>query len=109
MRNLMPFRSKGIALFLVTLVFLLLLVTSCGDKCEVSNTYVYYEPVYSTSAEIKTQVGMRAAQDIKNPSRIYFKDGFLFINENGEGIHIIDNRDPANPVKKSFLNIPGNY
>jgi hypothetical protein len=65
--------------------------------------------VYSTSAEIKAQVGMRAAQDIKNPSRIYFKDGFLFINENGEGIHIIDNRDPAHPIKKSFLNIPGNY
>jgi hypothetical protein len=27
----------------------------------------------------------------------------------GEGIHIIDNKNPANPIPLKFLNIPGNY
>jgi len=86
-----------------------ILFSSCSDKCVVTNTYVYYEPVYSTSAEIKASVSLRAPQAISNAGKIYFKDDIVFINEVGEGIHIIDNHDPSNPKPLSFLNIPGNY
>ncbi len=40
---------------------------------------------------------MKAPQDVKNLGRIYVKDAFLFVNEIGEGIHIYDNHDPAQP------------
>jgi hypothetical protein len=83
-------------------------LNQCSDKCQVTNTYVYYEPVYTTTAAIRNAVKLLPAQEIKSPGKIYFKDGFLFINEPDKGIHIIDNSNPATPVPKSFLNIPGN-
>jgi len=70
---------------------------------------VYYEPVFSTSAEIKASIGFRPPQSISSAGKIYFKDDILFINEIGDGIHIIDNQNPASPVPLGFLNIPGNY
>ncbi len=70
---------------------------------------VYYQPIYSTSAQVKAAVKLEAPKEMSQLGRIYFKDGYLFINEVGEGIHIIDNRSPANPKPISFLAIPGNY
>jgi len=94
--------------------FLLLLTialvgVSCSDKCEETYEYVYFEPVYATTAEIKAGVKQESAKPLAQIGRIYFKDGFLFINEAGAGIHIIDNRNPATPQNISFLTIPGNY
>jgi len=85
------------------------LFSNCSDKCVVTNTYVYYEPVYTTSAEIKAAIKFNAAQPISDAGKIYFKDDILFINEIGDGIHIIDNHNPSNPLPLGFLNIPGNY
>ena len=39
---------------------------------------------------------------------MYFKDGYLFINEYGKGIHVIDNSNPSNPEKVAFYEIMGN-
>jgi len=94
--------------------FLFLLLTfafsfdRCSDKCQVKSKFVYYAPVYSTTAEIKAAAGMRAAREVKNLGKIYVKDAFLFVNEAGEGIHIFDNHDPAVPQPIGFLNVPGN-
>ncbi len=84
-------------------------VTECSDKCEETYHFVYYEPTYSTSAEIKAAVSLTQPKPLSDIGRIYFKDGILFINESGKGIHIIDNSNPSNPTPLSFLNIPGNY
>jgi hypothetical protein len=83
--------------------------TSCSDTCEQTRQLVYFQPVYSTSAQIKAAVKLEAPKEMSQIGRIYFKDGYLFINEAGEGIHIIDNRTPSNPKPISFLAIPGNY
>jgi hypothetical protein len=65
--------------------------------------------VYATSAQIKAAVALEGPREMSQIGRIYYKDGYLFINETGAGIHIIDNRAPANPTLLSFLKIPGNY
>ena len=107
MKNLtLPRIAATLCLKLTLVIFFL---GSCSDKCEVTNTYTYFEPVYSTKAEVKALIGIKEPQPISNAGRIYFKDGILFINESGKGIHIIDNHDPASPTPLSFLNIPGNY
>ncbi|MBX2916258.1 MAG: hypothetical protein KF856_13390 [Cyclobacteriaceae bacterium] len=85
------------------------IISSCSDKCEETYNYVYYEPVYSTTAAIRAAIKQEAPRALSQIGRIYFKDGYLFINEAGEGIHIIDNRNPAAPQNISFLAIPGNY
>ncbi|HQB36947.1 MAG TPA: hypothetical protein PLI41_05315, partial [Bacteroidales bacterium] len=48
------------------------------------------------------------AIEITNPGKIYFKDNYLFVNEVGKGIHVIDNSDPADPKKLCFYEIMGN-
>jgi hypothetical protein len=107
MKNYYPNPSK--ISFILTLFSMLALLSGCSDKCEETRNLVYYQPVYSTSAQIKAAVSLQGPVEMSQIGKIYFKDGYLFINEIGEGIHIIDNRLPANPKKLSFLKIPGNY
>ena len=92
----------------ISLLFVLIF-QSCEDKCRVESTYVYYEPVYATAAEIKTSVSFKSPQDLVSPGKIYLKDKILFVNEAGKGIHLYDNTSPASPKPLGFLNIPGNY
>jgi len=107
MKNIDVHQTK-LAFVLVLFAFVAILA-SCSDKCEETRNLVYYEPVYSTPAQIKAAVTLQVPQEMSQIGKIYFKDGYLFINEIGEGIHIIDNRTPANPKNLSFLKIPGNY
>ena len=107
--------QKRIYVFLYALLFVGLLLgisvllEGCSDACEVTNEYTYYEPVYTTVEEIRASISLVAPQPIKGVGKIYYKDGILFLNEPGEGIHIIDNNNPANPIPLKFLKVPGNY
>jgi hypothetical protein len=87
----------------------LLIPFACEDKYELEQKYSYFEPVYTTPAEIRASVGLVAPQEIKEAGKIYIKDNWLFVNEIGKGIHMIDNANPKAPVIKKFINIPGNY
>ncbi len=64
------------------------------------------KPVYLTSTEA-TAVKSLPPQAIKRLGKIYYKDATIYVNEGNLGVHIIDNADPTNPVKKRFLQIPG--
>lgn len=96
-------------LFMSGLMGISLILEGCTDSCEATTEYVYYEPVYTSLDDLRSAVSMEAPREIENAGRIYIKGKWLFINEPGAGIHIIDNEDPSAPVKKSFLKIPGNY
>ncbi len=96
--------------------FFLLLMTLvlCGinfgcDKCEGLVTNVYFEPVFSTRAEIRESLEVLPGREITSRGKIFFKDGYLFINEPKNGIHIVDNRDPLNPQNIAFINVPGSF
>ncbi|MFC5408774.1 hypothetical protein ACFPMF_05615 [Larkinella bovis] len=78
------------------------------NQDQVTNRQVQgLRPVYASYEEVST-IQTLAPQPLKNPGKIYIKGGFLFINEQGKGIHIVDNSDPAHPKKLSFVSIPGN-
>ncbi|NJM26498.1 MAG: hypothetical protein HC859_14475 [Bacteroidia bacterium] len=96
-------------LFLTVLLGLSVLLEGCTDTCEVTQEYTYYEPVYTTVQEIRESVELTTPQPVHAVGKIYFKDGVLFLNEPGEGIHLIDNSDPSHPSAFGFLRIPGNY
>lgn len=96
-------------LFLTVLLGISVLLEGCSDKCEVTNEYVYYEPVYTTVAQIRAGISLTDPQPIKGVGRIYYNDGYMFVNEPGEGIHILDNHNPSQPIPMKFLKIPGNY
>ncbi|WOK09669.1 hypothetical protein [Imperialibacter roseus] len=108
-----PHEVKDI--FRITVVSIVILIvigflsTGCTDTCEVDRSYTYFKPVYTTTEEIRSAVAFGTPQSVNQPGKIYFKDGILFINEVGEGIHIIDNTNPSSPRQLSFVTIPGNF
>lgn len=95
------------------LPFLLLLATALTgclkDSCSEKRTYTVYTPVYRSAASIREGVALETSRSLETPGKIYVYGDHLFINELGEGLHIFDNSDPANPVNLGFLAIPGNF
>ena len=81
---------------------------SCTDRCEQTRTYKRYSPVTLNVAQIRQGVQSETARELVNPGKIYVKGNFLFINERKQGLHIIDNTNPAAPRNVAFLAIPGN-
>lgn len=98
-------------------LFLLALLSVIGfaaqgclkDQCERKVSYVRVDPIYKTVDEIHTgAVVNEAPRDLTNPGNIYYYNDQIFINERHEGIHVIDNTNPSNPVNIGFISIPGN-
>lgn len=50
---------------------------------------------------------MEAPKAMLSADKIYYKDNYIFICERSKGIHVLDNKDPKNPVQVCFLRIPG--
>lgn len=73
-----------------------------------SESYSGYYAVYMDRANLEKSVFYeKTGRDIKNPGKIYSWRSYLFVNEKYKGVHVIDNADPANPVKKGFIVAPG--
>lgn len=85
-------------------------MSSCmKDSCEREITYMNYTPIYKTIDEIRAgQVLNESPREMCQPGKIYFYNNYIFINESREGVHVIDNSTPENPVNTGFISIPGN-
>jgi len=90
------------------LVVMMAAFTACTDRTQELITYEANVPVYMPFDEFRASFEKRAPSEISHPGKMYFKDGYLFINEYGKGIHVIDNSDPSNPEKVAFYEIMGN-
>ena len=91
------------------LSFTLILQTGCfDDTCTGTQTWIQYNPVYLSDAQLHADISAEDAKDLRNPGKIYFYNNYILINEFREGIHIINNEDPSNPVNEKFISIPGN-
>jgi hypothetical protein len=94
-------------------MILISIVTSCiTDNSEPEERFPFdgtgYRPIY-TDAEKVAKVEIIDAKPLAVPGKIYLLDPYLFINEPGQGIHIVNNADPRNPKNLSFISIQGNY
>lgn len=78
---------------------------SCEDTTY--KEYKGYAPVYLSYTDLRSGISEVQNVDLKNPGKIYFKDNYIFIVEELKGIHVFDNTDPASPVKKTFVKLPG--
>jgi len=90
---------------LTVISFYMFLFTSCEDS-----TYKEYTgnaPVYMTYDDLRKSVAAEQNVSLMNPGKIYFKDNYIFIVEELRGIHVFDNSNPASPVKKTFIKLPG--
>ncbi|MEO9209466.1 MAG: hypothetical protein ABI208_00115 [Ginsengibacter sp.] len=90
-------------------VLLAIILNSCvKDNCKRTYTYSYYVPAYKTTAEIKAGIKNGAVLEVINPGKLVLLGNYIFLNEIDNGIHVIDNRNPASPQNIAFINIPGN-
>ncbi|MHC1705867.1 MAG: LVIVD repeat-containing protein [Tenuifilaceae bacterium] len=90
-------------------VFVLAVVIGgCTDNTTERITYTANVPVYMPYSEFRSSFKKSEPKDSISPGKIYFKDNYLFVNEPGKGIHIIDNSNPSNPQKVAFYEIMGN-
>lgn len=97
--------------FTKTSILLLVLsatLSGCMDRTVERISYTANVPVYMSFSEFRSSFQKSEPIEITLPGKIYFKDGYLFVNEYGKGIHVIDNSDPANPEKIAFYEIMGN-
>jgi len=88
------------------LMFLLIITSACTDK--VFETFTANAPVYLSYTDLRSAVKMTTAREMNNSGKIYFKDQYIFINEKMKGVHVYDVSNPASPVNKGFIDIPGN-
>lgn len=90
------------------LLFAVVLVFSGCLKDKVTRTYSIMRPVYESKATVLASISSGTPATVKHPGKIFLYGNYIFLNEVDKGVHIIDNSNPATPVNKAFLPIPGN-
>jgi hypothetical protein len=92
------------ALFAGIIVF-----SGCSDTVTETVTYMINEPVFMSADQFRSSVKVAAQPvTISNYGKMCFYDGYIYISETEKGIHIIDNRNPANPQNIGFIELMGN-
>lgn len=91
------------------IIILFALLISIGYSCEDKHmrTFVANSPIYMSYDELAESVNQVDPKALENTGKLYFKDNYIFIIEELEGLHIINNSDPANPINQTFIEIPG--
>ncbi|SNY94457.1 LVIVD repeat-containing protein [Flagellimonas pacifica] len=92
-------------LSLVTLVFV-----SC-DTSDDNGDYADYlvaRPLVISKAEFASSVDIIPPRPINESGKVYTYEDYIFVNDKYEGVHVIDNSNPEQPKKISFIKIPGN-
>jgi hypothetical protein len=103
MKNLKP---VFVSVFVLISAFML---NSCQDEVTTMHTYRAMVPVYLQMSDVRARtIVIEPGQELENPGKIYLYGDYLLINEPQEGIHILDNTNPASPVNLNFIPIQGN-
>jgi hypothetical protein len=84
----------------------LLLLASCKNKGGSPDEIIGYAPIYQTDSEVEA-IKSTDPQPIVLGGKIYTKGHYLYQVENGKGIHVLNIQNASNPVKVSFIQIPG--
>jgi len=93
---------------LLPVLAMVVLFGGCTTTTVERVTYTANVPVYMPYSEFRSSFKKTEPKDSISPGKIYFKDNYLFVNEPGKGIHVIDNSNPSNPQKIAFYEIMGN-
>lgn len=80
---------------------------SCTDECTQTRVYRTAVPFQIGIEQARNAVEKSTPQDLVKPGKIYAYNQYLIVSETKKGIHVIDNTNPANPVKIAFVKIPG--
>ena len=87
----------------------MLLLFGCQDTVTETVTYMINEPVFMSADDFRKSVNVTTRViPISDYGKICFYEGYIYIAATGKGIHIIDNRNTANPQNIGFIEMIGN-
>lgn len=94
--------------------YLLLFIASIAFvSCEKNDDSKYQDyqvarALKVSKTEFKNGVDVIAPMPIEESGKIYAYKNYIFVNDKYRGVHVIDNSDPSDPKKVSFIKIAGN-
>lgn len=92
-----------LTIFITTVIF-----SSCLKDVG-KRSYKVYTPITAQTATLRSQVKSMLPVNVTNAGKLFIIGNYIFLNEKNKGVHVIDNTNPASPINKSFINIPGCY
>ena len=97
-------KTKHIFLFITALFFMV----SCDKTEDELETVNVAKAEYMSLKALRSSTDIIAPRPIIESGKIYAYKDMVLVNDVDEGIHIIDNSNPENPVKKAFIKIIAN-
>ncbi|WP_299684989.1 hypothetical protein [uncultured Dokdonia sp.] len=82
---------------------------SCNDDDTRFETRIVANAVLESKDAIRASIAVESERPINESGKIFTYTNYVFVNDRNLGVHVIDNRNPENPQKISFLKIPGNF
>ena len=87
------------------IVFVLLMGMFLRSDMPVMATY---SPVFMSRDVLEKSVSyIPGARDMVWTGKIYYRAPYIYVNERYKGVHVINNTNPAHPVKEGFILAPG--
>ncbi|MDC0872241.1 hypothetical protein OAP80_02430 [Flavobacteriaceae bacterium] len=68
----------------------------------------YFSPIYASPGSDILTVALKDPTPFEETGKIIHYQDYIFINKPQEGIHIVNNSDPKNPINEGFIQIKGN-
>jgi len=94
--------------FLLAFVGTFLFLSCDNDRDEDYAEYLIARPMLMDKSEFAASVTIIAPRPIEESGKVYTYGDHIFINDKYQGVHIIDNSNPSQPVRTGFIKIPGN-
>ena len=92
------------------IVFLLVVLSlfSCNKDETPTDFYNVAVPLLMNKAEFRSSVEIQTPRSIEEAGKIYAYNDYIFVNDEFNGIHVIDNTNPSSPHAISYIKVPGN-
>ncbi|NJC25057.1 LVIVD repeat-containing protein [Neolewinella antarctica] len=99
---------RTLSFTLFTLLFALTLTSCIEETCEDTIIFQGFEPQIVTTENWRgASFGCFGPIDVCEATGFYVYQQYLFMVEDGKGLHIIDNSDPHNPLPVTWMEVPG--
>jgi len=99
---------KTKAILFVVINFLLMVSCTNDDANNGYQEYLVARPILMDQDEFTQSVSVVAPRPVDESGKVYAYGDYIFVNDTYKGVHVIDNRNPSQPVKIGFIKIPGN-
>jgi len=83
------------------------LLYACADKC--TDTYKITETVtiFKSTVDVRNSFEVQTAKEMVKPGKLYVFGDILFVVDVHKGFHVINNSNPAAPVRQQFIQLDG--